>query len=92
MKNKYYKKDDKLIIKIPLKTERSNPYDEDYSALMNNLIGFEKFSGECGFSHLIDMEYKGKDDQWTDIMYYFDGDKDEFEKLCKELKIDIIEE
>ena len=92
MKNKYYKKDDKLVIEIPLRTERSNPYDNNYSAPMNNLIGFINVSGEYGFAHLIDMEYKGKDDQWTDILYYFVGSQIEFEKLCKELNIDIVKE
>ena len=90
--NKYYKKNNNLIIEIPLKQDRWNPYSEKKIGEMDNFTGFMKATGEMGFAHLIDMSYKGKDSQWTDIMYYYDGSEREFRQLCKDLKINIIEE
>lgn len=94
MRSKIYTKNNKLIIEIPLQAQRTNPYNPDYKAPMKNicaLITKDKFgNGQMGFCKYIDMEYKGKMDQFTDFFYKWWGDKDEFEEICKKLKIDII--
>ena len=63
---------------------------------MNNiagLIGKDKYGNEdLGFVQLIDMSYKGKDDQWTSIFYHYYGTEKEFEALCKEIGIGMIYE
>jgi len=83
---------DNLIINltIPLKTKRQNPYDESPGEEMNNIIGVID-GHEIGFANVIDMSYKGKADQTSRIHYLYHGDKEEFRKLCKDLKIDIEE-
>lgn len=96
--NKIYKKGDSLIIEIPLTQRRSNPYmselGEEYADYMDRVVGLilnEKNNCRIGFAYLIDMDYKGKDDQWTDIFYEYGGNKEEFRKLCKKLRMGIVE-
>ena len=64
-----YKKNDKLVIEIPLIGERHNPYDEDHKVEMDNIIGVIA-GDEFGFAYQIDMAYKGKADQYTDFFYF----------------------
>lgn len=93
MAEKIYKKDGKLVIEIPLKTKRYNPYDEkDYGDEMDNIIGLIESDIDMGFCFRIDMSYKGKDDQWTDYFFKWLGSKDVFEKMCKDLNFDIVYE
>jgi len=84
-----------LVIKIPLKTKRYNPYEADTTEEMDNIVATidkdKHGNEEMGFCNCIDMSYKGKGDQHTDFFYKYWGEKEEFKKLCKELKIDIIE-
>lgn len=93
--NKIYKKDNKLVIEIPLKTRRFNYYEEMITGNgdvgeMDNTIGVIH-GNEIGFAYLIDMDYKDKDDQIGEIFYYFDGGENEFKKLCEELGIGFYE-
>ena len=81
-----------LIITIPLKAERSNPYDDNYHEAMNNIVGIYERDYECGLAYNIDMTYANKADQHTDYFYKLHGDKKDFETMCKELKIDAIYE
>ena len=93
MKQNIYTKEDNLIIEIPLISRRSNPYDENYHPKMPNIAGLiEKNKGydKLGFCYVIDMEYSGKDDQYSDFFFEYAGGKKEFEELCKKLKIGII--
>ncbi len=91
-----YKKDKNIIIEIPYLSKRSNPYtpDEDVGE-HQTLIGIcclDEFGNEeLGFAQVIDMDYKDKGDQWTDIKYHWWGDKDKFIEKCKELGIDCYE-
>jgi len=93
--NKIYKKGENLIIEIPLTTTRSNPYDENFSEPMDNIMGLiihhDNGFDECGFVYKIDMSYAGKEDQWTDFFYKeFEG-CEEFKKLLKQLEIPYME-
>ena len=81
-----------LIITIPLKTFRSNPYDDEYKEEMDVLIGLYEGEYNNGLAYRIDMEYKGKPDQWSDYVFKLNGSKEEFEAMCQELKIDWIDE
>lgn len=43
---------------------------------------------EIGFAKVIDMDYKDKGDQWTDIMIHvWDMEKKDFKALCEKLRI-----
>ena len=64
----------------------------EYQTLIG-LIYHDKFGNdEVGFAQTIDMDYKGKGDQWTDIKYQYWGGAEEFIKLCKKLEIGYIDE
>lgn len=90
-----YKKDkDNLIITIPLRQNRYNPYQEDmtgdgYTGTMNSLIGVIA-GDDYTLNYLIDMDYKGKADQvGTDILHF--DSREELEEICKECEIEIRE-
>lgn len=96
MKDYYTKEDGHLVIRVPLLSKRSNPWDEDYEEDMDNLIGLivprKGWSDpEIGFAFTIDMAYKDKPDQWGDIEFKWLGDRDSFVKKCEELGIDWFE-
>ena len=90
MLEKIYAKKSTLFLEIPLRTKRFNPYMEEYVGEMDNIIAIVENDHDMGFCYRIDMEYKGKDDQWTDYFYKFHGSPEEFEKICKKLKVDIV--
>lgn len=75
----------------PLLVDRYNPYVGDLTGIkMENILGlFEK--DKCGFAFWIDMDYKGKADQYTDYFYIYEGDQEVFMKKCLELGIGIVE-
>lgn len=93
MKAKFSTNKDNLIIEIPIKQEISNPYMEEVIGKMDNITGLitkdKDGNDEVGFAHLIDRNYKGKDPDVSDFFYKYWGEKEEFEKICKELKINI---
>ena len=90
MKNIYKIKDDKLVLEIPLKKTRFNPYDEREQGTMPNVVGIINEDGFCGFGYWIDMSYAGKPDQNTDILYHWTGGTQEFEDFCLTEHIEII--
>lgn len=89
MKN-YKIVDNKLIIEIPLKTKRSNPYNESVGEEMDAIIGLYEGEYNNGICGRIDMDYKDKPDQWTDYIFKLNGTEEEFQEMCKELNIDIV--
>ena len=90
MQEKIHAKKDTLFIEIPLKSQRFNPYMEEYVGKMDYIIAVIEDENTMGFCYRIDMEYKGKDDQWTDYFYKFHGSQKEFEKICEKSKIDVV--
>ncbi|MFA7301807.1 MAG: hypothetical protein WC069_05875 [Candidatus Shapirobacteria bacterium] len=90
IKKIYEKVGDNLIITIPLKTNRANPYDDEYRPEMDNVIGLYEGPYENGLCYRIDMDYKGKPDQWTDYFFKLDGSKEEFDEMCKYLGVDSV--
>ena len=92
---KTYIKDGSLIIEIPLKTRRTNCYMESKENPTGDIGGMDHVVGivdneEIGFGFWIDMNYKGKPDQYTGILYDWLGGQEDFEKFCKESKISVI--
>jgi len=92
MKNKVYIKKKKLIIEVPLKQERFALFGE-YAREGENIIGIIEPRANCdfpqiGFAYRIDMSYKGKADQWTEIFYNWDGDEEDFKKFCEDNNIE----
>ena len=82
-----------LIVKIPLKVNRYNPYN-NMAGEMNNIVGLIEYHGgyaDLGFAYLIDMDYKDKGDQIGDWAVKYDGEKEDFKALCKGLKIPLWE-
>ena len=52
------------------------------------LIYKDKYGNdEMGWAKVIDMDYKDKGDQWTDIMIHWWGGEKEFKDICDELEI-----
>ncbi len=95
METKIYKKEDKILIEIPAVSQRFDPYSEKHYGSYSTLTGIitEDESGNLimGFGHTIDMAYKGKDDQYSDIFFEVWGvEEEEFIKLCKEIGVKII--
>lgn len=98
MKTTFKKEDSKIIIEIPFFCARSNPWMEespgDYPTLTGLIVRHNKDGNdwdEMGFAYTIDMDYKNKDDQYTDIMFHYDGEEEDFKKLCVEFDIRLIE-
>ena len=95
MKTEISKDKTHLIIKVPLKARRFNPYNhmatgDGDTGEMNNIVGIV-CGDEIGFAHWIDMDYKGKEDQISTIFYQSAIEEKEFEQLCKDLGIDFYE-
>lgn len=93
----YKKENGNLIITIPLKKRRYNPYKEMAGnsgdvGEMDNLIGVidKKDDWEIGFAYRIDRSYKGKDDDISSIFLHYLEGEEEFKKLCKEIGIDFV--
>lgn len=80
-----------LILTVPLKTNRYNPYSDEVVGTMNNIIGVVEEEAnwyKYYIANRIDMSYKNKGDQvgFPIIMFV---DKEELEEICKDLQIDI---
>ena len=86
-----YKKDDNLIIEIPLTTRRFCPYSQEKKEGMKNIVALIN-KEEMGFAKYIDMDYKGKADQWTSLFYQYWGEQKDFEMICEEIGIDVLYE
>jgi hypothetical protein len=87
---------DNLIITIPLKQDIYDPYGDKVVGQMDNISGimkkpFNNNTYEVGFCYLIDRSYKGKSPDIGTWFYVDYMDKKKFEKLCKELGLDIYE-
>ncbi len=86
------------MVEIPLKKRRYNPYEDDMSgnyeggAEMDNLIGLVESDIDMGLCYRLDLDYKNKEDQWSDYLIKWHDGLESFEKLCKDLKIDIVYE
>lgn len=92
-----------LIFKVPLQTTRYDPFqDKEYGSMDNVAACIEHtnskdngndFDLRMGFCYVIDMAYKGKDDQYTDLFFEVDWmTEKQFRKLVEELKLSLIEE
>jgi len=80
--------DKNLVITVPLKTITCNPYD-DRKFIIDNIIGVID-GNDYGFAYVIDMSYKGKSDQYTEIFYIWSGSQEDFEIFCHNNHIGII--
>jgi hypothetical protein len=87
-----------LVITIPLKTNRTNCYEqseenpEGIVGEMNNIVGVLGRHDKRGFVYLIDMSYAGKEDQISSIYYYWGGSEEEFKEFCLTNNIPLIYE
>src|SRR3990167_4043314 len=91
--------DKEIIFTFPRYQKRYNPYMEEESELgeypnFTGLIVRHRKAGhwdEIGFAGTIDMSYKDKGDQASDIIVSWHGSEEDFRKKCAELKINIHE-
>lgn len=79
-----------MVVKIPLKQKRNNCYDEYESSLdTDNLVGVDNGNNwDFSISQLIDLSYKGDQQEGTPIIHF--DDKEEFEEVCKKFGLNII--
>lgn len=91
MKQEIRKNNKNLIIKlsVPLKARRYNPYNKSNGDEMDNIVGVIA-GDEIGFAYRIDRKYKGKGDDVSDLFYLYQGDYEEFEKVCKKIGIKVV--
>ena len=92
-----YRKKDSLIIEIPYKQDIYDCFSDNDKPIgdTDNIIGLivprKNNDDEVGFAQQIDMSYKGKQNQWTDIIFQYCDGKEKFKKLCKDLDIEVYE-
>jgi len=91
MKDYYSKEDGHLVIRVPLLSDRYNPYEDGITGDMPTFTGLIIPQKNMGFAFTIDMDYKDKPDQWGDIEFNWVGDRESFIKKCSELGIDVVE-
>lgn len=95
-----YKENNQIIFKFPATEKRINPYDEegDYGSypFFTGLIYRHRKNGnnydDIGFAMTIDMDYKDKGDQFTDIIVRWYSNEESFKKKCAELSIPVVTE
>lgn len=88
---KIQKINDNIVITIPAHKERSNPYDDENHEIMDTVVGVFYSAADCGLAYRIDMDYKGKTDQWTGNFLEFEYmPEEDFIATCKLLDIDYI--
>jgi hypothetical protein len=86
---KIYKKENILVVEIPLKQKIQNPYMEGEDlGETDNLVGVIAGDLEQGIYQSIDMDYKGKPNQLGMPIVTTCMEDADFRKLCKELGID----
>ncbi len=84
---KITKENDELVLRIPLKQKQYNHYESDDAVgETDNLIGIIA-GNEYSLSQLIDLSYKDDQQEGSPIIMF--DSKEELEKVCKELDIDI---
>ena len=84
---KIQREGNELVVRIPL---RQKSYDAlgDFSGETDNVIGV--IAGrECTLSHLIDLGYKGDQQEGSPILYFEDAE--ELREFCKEHDIQVWE-
>lgn len=82
---KISKENQELVIRIPLKQDSFDAADT-LIGRVPNVIGV--IAGqEYTLSHLIDLGYKGDQQEGSPIIYF--DNKEEFDKVCKDNDIDI---
>lgn len=83
---------DELIVHIPLHQTRNNPYDDEESKeLTSNLLGVieNRYDNkEYTINYLNDLSYKGDQQAGSSILHL---DKDEWERVVKELHLSTME-
>jgi len=95
---KIYRKGDKIIFEEDFFQKRHNPYMPDgadcgeHPTYVGLLYKDRWGNDKIGFAHVIDMDYKDKGDQWTDIVIEYQGNEKDFKKLCEDLRIGYVDE
>ena len=95
---KITKEGEEMVVRIPLFQDSYDACEEligqvsSILGVINHTKDMENSDDdyECGFSYLIDLGYKGSQDEGEMFLHY-DGDVESFENICKELRIPIWE-
>ena len=89
-----YIKNKKLICEVNTEEERFCPFTDESKGLYPKLCGLiMRHDGydEIGIANLIDMSYKGKEDQVGDFIIKWHDGEEKFIKKIKELDLQLIE-
>ena len=85
-----YKKDNKLVLEIPLYQKENNCYEEEENLqYVPNLVGVDNGDGDYYISQSIDMSYCGKAPQEGSPIIHTD-DMEEFERVCELFGLSVI--
>ena len=88
---KVYIKDNNICFEEPAYKQRYNPYSEDYFGSYPTFTALiDEKENVMGWAYTIDMDYKGKMDQFSSIVIEWPGSKEEFLKINTKLKITIV--
>ena len=92
MKKVYSIEGDKIVIRVPRFSFRYLIDEEEGGepVVMDNVVAVYYDEYENGLCYRIDMDYKGKPDQWSDFFFKLDGTKEEFENMVNDLKIEAV--
>lgn len=90
------REDNKIIFEFEATGKRCNPYDDEhdygtYPTFTGLIVRHKNGLDEIGFALTIDMDYKDKADQFTDIVVHWQGEEEQFVSICKEFGFEVIE-
>lgn len=91
---KFHKEEDKLIIEDDFYQKVYEPFSNKVKEKKNKFAGMvtrDEFGNKVmGLCIVIDRSWKGKTDDYTDIIYRFEGSKEDFLEMCEKNKINVI--
>ena len=86
-----FKKNNKIYFEVPAFEQRYNPYSDDYFGSYPTLTAIiDREENKMGWAWTIDMDYKGKTDQFSNIVREWPGSKEEFIKINKDLSLAVV--
>ena len=87
---KVYIKDNNIHFEEPAYRQRYNPYSKDYFGSYSTFTALiDRKENRMGWAYTIDMDYKGKMDQYSDIVIDWSEGEEEFININAKLKIPI---
>jgi len=92
LKMKIYKKDNRIMLEIECESPRLDFHGKklgSHSTIAGLITIDSSGISEMGFAYVIDMQYKNKSDQCSDIFFRWFGTEQEFREKCAELNLKV---